>query len=412
MDLNHERVQHPVGQGFFHSSFIDVEGAARFNYVYDCGSSAGAASRDKEIDAYKSNLKRRGEAIDVLFVSHAHEDHINGLPQLLGKSRPSTLHARTVVMPHLDAIARLIALAPSLDSSRDTFVEQFTVRGSAAFTELLNVDRVVEVYPGDDRPELPERGPDPDERAPADDNHLSLEGTGSSPVSAAAHSTRSDHESFFLSRAGYQLWEFRTFADAKVLSERASFIKALEKGLTSAGALPAGERLETWIVDPVNIRTLLSKHRRVLADAYGPSDERNATSLCLFSGPAAGGTVTGADSWATRWTYCSDYDRPAWLGTGDADLHHNFDNFAQHFKNQLERVGTLAVPHHGSRENSDSRLFDSMRPNFAVIASSPRGGYGHPHFETVHRASDSGAQLVIVNECAATRFTESVWISF
>ncbi|WP_162713499.1 MBL fold metallo-hydrolase [Brucella intermedia] len=83
MILDNERRQHPVGQGFFHSGFILEDREIRLSYVYDCGSMAAyKGERDREIDSFHrqaANLK----TLDLLYLSHVHADHINGVEKLL-----------------------------------------------------------------------------------------------------------------------------------------------------------------------------------------------------------------------------------------------------------------------------------------------------------------------------------------
>lgn len=68
------RTFHSVGQGAFYTEVYDG-----FNVVYDCGSSTGHNLVTNEI---KKEFHEK-EKIDLLFISHFHEDHINGLDFLL-----------------------------------------------------------------------------------------------------------------------------------------------------------------------------------------------------------------------------------------------------------------------------------------------------------------------------------------
>ena len=75
------RTFHPVGQGAFYTErFYDGDKNV-FNMVYDCGSSTKSQYLKNEInDAFKDGT---GKAeIDILFVSHFHNDHVNGIQEL------------------------------------------------------------------------------------------------------------------------------------------------------------------------------------------------------------------------------------------------------------------------------------------------------------------------------------------
>lgn len=70
----------PVGQGAFYCErFRDLLEDKSINMVYDCGSSNGKVVIEREI----AKSFRKGETIHALFISHFHDDHINGIPFLM-----------------------------------------------------------------------------------------------------------------------------------------------------------------------------------------------------------------------------------------------------------------------------------------------------------------------------------------
>ena len=68
--------------------------------VYDCGTETGEknmeVSLDDQIDLFKKR-KLHISQIDILFISHFHADHINGLKRLLENVR-----VKKTVIPMLD----------------------------------------------------------------------------------------------------------------------------------------------------------------------------------------------------------------------------------------------------------------------------------------------------------------------
>lgn len=78
-----KRVLHPVGQGaFFTEQFFDNAGKAVFNVVYDCGEYRTSKHLDKEIEN-TLNVTGVADVIDVMFISHLDDDHINGIDHLI-----------------------------------------------------------------------------------------------------------------------------------------------------------------------------------------------------------------------------------------------------------------------------------------------------------------------------------------
>lgn len=78
MDIKVTRTFNAVGQGAFYCESFEVFGD-RMNIVYDCGTNSKKEYLEREI---KSRFKK-GEIIDALFISHLHDDHVNGIPILL-----------------------------------------------------------------------------------------------------------------------------------------------------------------------------------------------------------------------------------------------------------------------------------------------------------------------------------------
>lgn len=79
MELQVIRNIHPVGQGAFYSETLHRHGLNDDKYVvYDCGVLPMSSRLEEEI----KNFLPKGSVIDVLFISHFHADHVNGLKLL------------------------------------------------------------------------------------------------------------------------------------------------------------------------------------------------------------------------------------------------------------------------------------------------------------------------------------------
>lgn len=73
------RIFHPVGQGGFYTESFDDQHMV----VYDCGSES-----EKKLQNYLNDCFREApkQTIDVVFLSHLHSDHINGLQELRNRT--------------------------------------------------------------------------------------------------------------------------------------------------------------------------------------------------------------------------------------------------------------------------------------------------------------------------------------
>lgn len=89
------RAIHPVGQGAFYSEIFSARKKKRFTAVYDCG------SNDKEY--LKTNIEKFG-TVDLVFISHFHNDHINGIKELQQNANP------LIIIPGISHYAFVIDL--------------------------------------------------------------------------------------------------------------------------------------------------------------------------------------------------------------------------------------------------------------------------------------------------------------
>ncbi|MDA5107869.1 MBL fold metallo-hydrolase [Brevibacillus thermoruber] len=94
---------HNVGQGLFYSA--NINGTV---VVYDCGADKqNFKNLNNAINNFKKSLKR----IDLLVLSHFHEDHVSGLDKLL-----DGVDLDTVIIPYLTPLDRLqLALGQKLN---------------------------------------------------------------------------------------------------------------------------------------------------------------------------------------------------------------------------------------------------------------------------------------------------------
>ena len=87
-DMEHRRFIYPVGQGGF-----SVERLEDFVVVFDCGS----VSSPQVVEKWINELQKRTNHVNVLFISHFDNDHVNSIRYLLSKIK--VLKAVTAFIP-------------------------------------------------------------------------------------------------------------------------------------------------------------------------------------------------------------------------------------------------------------------------------------------------------------------------
>ena len=88
---------HNVGQGLFYTGKV-----GDFNFMYDCGS-----ERRRHLNSVISNYKNHKltvSRVDLLILSHLHDDHVAGLNALLNNG----ISIDTTILPYLPPIERLM----------------------------------------------------------------------------------------------------------------------------------------------------------------------------------------------------------------------------------------------------------------------------------------------------------------
>lgn len=190
-------------------------------------------------------------------------------------------------------------------------------------------------------------------------------------------------------------------------------IDAFERAAETELHWPSGEFRKR--IASIKVREeVVTKHRKKLARAYRAifgTAKKNQTSLSLYSGPA---NPHEADGWTIApWLADHDETKIGWLGTGDAPLKDAADiaAFEQFYADELIRVSSFMLPHHGSIENSDpARLVSDADVYFA--AADPRLDWEHPS-EALHAAVHNAAKAFVqVREQRRTAFDESFLVAW
>ena len=428
LQITHKRVQHPIGQGFFHSAEIAVGDATPLTYVYDCGAMGKyATARNVCIDAYVA-AQGAGTELDLLFVSHVHADHVNGLPRLLA---PKTgLKADTIVLPLTEPAERAMAFAAAISLNphvaEDEFLRAMTIDPGAALSRF-SPRQIIYIRRGG-REDQPPNSVEPPLISPDGPRVAGREvGTSGSTWKLVGHGTVSPVAAAIANGgqvqvvmpdslaiaigSGQLIWLLLPYVDPAVVSQRRKFQSALAKGLK----IPF-KSIGPWLAAPTNMHALVTVDIDLLKDAYtAVAYDLNVTSLCLYSGPALfnpKGTrrfLDGRHGGAAVQAAGGDDIRLGWLGTADADLKQTYrrSNFLHHYDNLLSQVATMTLPHHGSARNFHKELL-GIGADVHIVPAAQYRSWPHPGASVVQSVFSAGKALHVVTSAPVSRSNERV----
>ena len=295
------RTIHPVGQGAFYSeTFRDAESDKHLlTAVYDCG-----GKKDRVLSEINHFLK-----VDILFISHFHSDHINGVQELINKTKP-----KLVVIPRI---------------SPSRFLVDF-VRNSFKDKSGIATDFMLKILP------LLTQG----------NNHIPNDN----------HTTYASvlGESKYHVDNGNPIWEYIAFYKEDDILDR-----KLAKDLASV--LPLPEYKPDSYLSPtvyqdiasrlINSKDLTEKIKKVYEDVF--DGDHNAYSMLVLSHELNGKNDK-------RYNFDCLY-------TGDIKL----DDYVLSIVS-TNSPDYIQVPHHGSNHNHDNRLYNKERISFISVGETNR----------------------------------------
>lgn len=360
------RIFHPIGQGAFYTERHNV-GGNEFTVVYDCGSST---LKGKKLETKIKSTFPKGHKIDVLFISHFHSDHINGIEML-----KDNYTIDKVVLPLIDDESKtLLKISNYLnDKNSDT---QLIDNPTEYFKENTTVIRVRETNT--------EEGND----------GINIEDvTDISTISTSGQQVGSG--TVFVSGLANHGWLFIPF-NYKQIERKKQFIKSLESQGLSLTEIDTIEKIE--------------KHKVKLRIAFNAIDgELNENSMLLFSGGNANESLLSFSHHHYSF-YPYDFDEiySSCIYLGDIDLNQLdiVTDINKKLVKVLPYVGTIQVPHHGSVHNFDSSIFKNSSIKCAIISFGTTNTYGHPSDRVIGEITSNMTVPYFVTEKQETIVTQ------
>ena len=404
----------PIGHGGFCVERF-IEG---LTVIYDCGTKAPTRV---DIANIISKEFSKGSPIDVLFVSHFHQDHINGIERLLKRCQ-----VKRIVLPLISPQDQILCyFAGQLDGTSGGFCQNLLLRPIATIHALSPMTQV-EVVASQSQSFQSAFGLNLDSSFA--DASL-LESLGVEPLVEEATLSSTQQNSQMDERASSK-------DTADIVRVSASGTK-LDLNNKAPGwcYIPYNyeyrerrsrllRRLEQEGLNAIRIRkalatgdkAVISKTRKAYAHATRrPASSCNFHTMTLYSGPENGSNccqyVSGCEQLSDGSGSSPLRDeliryRPAGcLHFGDFEANESnggngaWDEFINAYKVVWpSAIGCVQMPHHGSRHNWRSEL---MQPD-AVFASQARGVH-HPSPTALVELINNHKSVVIATEAQSSR---------
>ena len=341
ISLHIHNTQYPVGQGGLHLGEIYVNNYDLFfntsnelyAYIYDCGAISNLDNLKKQIDDLIENLilgKNNIVELNVklrklyIFISHLHQDHVNGLPYLRDK-----LIENNILLPK-DKIE--IYFPFTSDIEKNIILCSFEYNDNIPFDDFKQIVINPSSFLGDNFQVIFIDGNQRDNQVKDFQNNTILK----------------DHFENILFEI-YDKWILRMF-----------YKKFEDKNI-----LPLVEEIKNidyHLLTKDTIKNIQRKFKK-----YFNGKELNLSSLCLYF---------GSEVQNEKYNY---------FHTGDIDLKNPSvqNELKKHYKDLINNFRIIQIPHHGSIHNSNLKTLKLLFPNYKklfVTKQENPNGYQQPTY--------------------------------
>jgi beta-lactamase superfamily II metal-dependent hydrolase len=329
------RTFHSVGQGAFYTEKHILGNGKKFTVVYDCGSKAKTHLETRIASIFPEKYQ-----IDILFISHFHDDHINGIDFL-----KKHCCIKRVVMPFVDDESKVLLKAISPASVWNLIDNPKGYFGDATPVTKVKTD------------------PDSDNSQPVAVENMPPE------ILSGKRITTSD-------------WFYIPFNYEDTI-RKPQFIEELKnQGLNI-----------TDITEIENVK----KYKNKIKTAYNNiGGDLNINSMALYSGKQQNDAITFMNP-----HLCTENLQSGCLYTGDIDLNQEgiVDDLKSKLNDFFSYTGAIQIPHHGSEKNFNVSILEK-NINCAIISC---GGkfkcYKHPSHKVIEDLVANSVCVHIVTEC-------------
>ena len=371
MTLVLHRTIHPVGQGGFYSEVFENEnengndGGVKFTMVYDCGTETPDSKMDlqlkEQIIEFSDHIGKHKD-IDLLFISHFHNDHISGLNYLTQECRVK----RTIIPMLTDELILLTRVRNLCNYGYEALATDMVIHelyyggegGNGRFGDVYGVSSF------------------DDEYSRAFDHDKNIDNVYPRQNDALSYGEIIAQEDVF--------WMYRPFNSISPFCQKAIDLKQRLLNDFPSDFSPNGDFYASKVV-----REHLDGLKKAYKDVMGGAND-NLYTLVVESSPVEG-IMSECQMKDCRGVYFGDFDYKSIKGRHALLSPYYYPN-----------IGFVQVPHHGSKRNWHTDFLRGAPRQF-VISAGTTNGYHHPSYWVVKEIEDNGNKINVVSEKATTK---------
>ena len=383
-----ERIFAPVGQGAFYFERFFFQRQKDFNVVYDCGALYPSKSKRSLV-----NNLFGGRDVDILFISHFDYDHVSLIPDLIN----TTNAIKLVFLPFLYEEDKKIMVALY------RVLEEELASDYGFVADLIENPRnifgddsvIIEIMPWEEENERREEEIDLDS--------ILMSGQGISEQIRSG--------SRFLKRNCWLYVPYNFYHSRNA--------KKLKRMLRKVGIdVDRFVNNESYLKNLIEDRNCRRKIRKVYNKLEG---NINSNSLVVYSGPLRGCRFRSFSEFLLRsfsefllfgrrkiyiYDGVDSWKRAGCLYTGDINLTDGRFILRSIFSKYWKEIGTIQVPHHGSKKSFSSKNF---RKCVCAPISTGKNPFGHPSPKTLQELISLNTCPILVTEMIGFRQFGYAW---
>lgn len=368
------RTFHPVGHGAFYTErFYDGLGKCIFTAVFDCGcfeaAKKGVNHHLNHINTTIQNTFNANDVIDVLFISHFHTDHINGIDFLLKHCDIKRIYI-PILTPRviLEAFLFNCIQTGSTDNIGNELIEKF------AKSQIPNVTQIRSNRTNQKEVQLKE-----------------VEITLNHNRFLSSHS-RLCHSNISWTFIPFNLLEGqmnnllykRSPLKGLVRNRQVDFVK-LHKFITSKSI----SQLQQIYKQALKVEH--NSYSMTVLSYYSQYNPKNTQYQIWWNNNIIQNISL------INCLYMGDFEANA----NYPKRNKNIENLKSYYAKKWKEIGLLQVPHHGSKHNYDDKLYDIQR--LCIISHGDPDKYHHPDICVVNRIQQHHCTPIDVTDKPQTK---------